>query len=505
MKTTHRPNHCPARRCPPAPRPPLLNQPAPRRYPAASRPATRRCPANQSPARSCPQATHRPAASRAPASRPAILTLPLALALLICSAPHLPAQYPQDWSANHQHIDATPYQCRKFRLTAAIRSQCMDPRAGAELYVRVDKNDKTMGFFYNMMDKPIRDTQWKVYTIEGRIDKNAKNLFFGPLYQRKGYFWFDDFHLSIETRHNQWTSIPLSDAGFEEEDTAVLHRSWVVRPQRPFFTINLSDENPYEGKRCLKIDGSNFKNPDTYGSNDTAGHYVVANGIKLYYEVYGHGQPLLLLHGNSESIVSFNKQIPDLAKQYQVIAVDTRGQGRSTEDGKTYTYDLFAQDMNALLDTLRLDSVDVLGWSDGGNTGLIMAMNYPKKVRRLAAMGANIFIDHTVVAPWVFRQLEKEKRSLAADTTREGENRIRLINLLLTEPRHKFEDLQTIQCPVLIMAGEKDVIREGHTRQIAAHIPHSRLLIFPNGTHEEPAEHPDVFNKAVLDFLSSPQ
>ena len=80
-------------------------------------------------------------------------------------------------------------------------------------------------------------------------------------------------------------------------------------------------------------------------------------------------------------------------------------------------------------------------------------------------------------------------------------NRDRLITLLLTEPRHRFEELAAIQCPVLVMAGQKDIIKEPHTRQIAAHIKNSRLLIFPGGTHYEPWEHPDLFNKAVLDFL----
>ncbi|HMI63024.1 MAG TPA: alpha/beta hydrolase, partial [Puia sp.] len=155
------------------------------------------------------------------------------------------------------------------------------------------------------------------------------------------------------------------------------------------------------------------------------------------------------------------------------------------------------------LDQLHLDSVNVLGWSDGGNTGLIMAMKYPAKVRRLAAMGANVFIDPTVVDGWVFRTLHKEQRELKDDSTAGSRNRDRLITLLLTEPRHRFEELAAIQCPVLVMAGQKDIIKEPHTRQIAAHIKNSRLLIFPGGTHYEPWEHPDLFNKAVLDFLQT--
>src|SRR5678816_653711 len=144
---------------------------------------------------------------------------------------------------------------------------------------------------------------------------------------------------------------------------------------------------------------------------------------------------------------------------FMVIAVDSRGQGKSTEDGKLYTYDLFAEDMNALLDQLHLDSVNVLGWSDGGNTGLIMAMKYPSKVKRLVTMGANVFIDNSVVEKWVFKTLNKEKKELVSDSFPTSANRLRLINLLLTEPKHSFAELHSIQCPVFVIAGEKDVIK----------------------------------------------
>jgi pimeloyl-ACP methyl ester carboxylesterase len=215
----------------------------------------------------------------------------------------------------------------------------------------------------------------------------------------------------------------------------------------------------------------------------------------------GKGSPLLLLHGNRGSIADFSKQIPALSGRFRVIAVDSRGQGRSTEDGKLYTYDLFAEDMNALLDYLHLDSVDIVGWSDGGNTGLIMAMKYPAKVRKLAVMGANIFIDNTVVGKEIFKILKKQEEEIKGDTSYHGRNELRFTTLLETEPNHRFEDLARINCPVLVMAGKRDVIKEGHTREIAAHIVRGQLLIFPKGTHFFPDEYPADFNKAVMDFF----
>lgn len=410
------------------------------------------------------------------------------------------AQMPKDWGAFNQRVDPAPYIGMKFRLEAAVKVQVIDSTAEGELWFRVDKADKKTGFFYNMMDKPIRLNEWKIYTISGKIDKGATAIYFGGLYHRKGIFYFDDFKLFIETEKDKWEQVNLPDGSFES-DTAILKKTWGFLQQRGGFGVGVSETEAYQGKKAFKIDGSKFIAEPTFGNNNITGKYALVNGIKIYYEEYGKGDPVLLLHGNSSSISLFEKQIPELSKQFHVIAVDTRGQGKSSEDGKMYTYDLFADDMNALLDHLHLDSVNVLGWSDGGNTGLIMAMKYPDKVKKLVAMGANVFIDNTVVAKWVFKLLNKEKKEIKEDTLYDSRNRLRLIDLLLTEPRHSFEELKVIKCPVLVMAGEKDIIKEEHTKVIAANIPNSTLLIAPGETHYFPSENPKVFNAAVIDFF----
>jgi pimeloyl-ACP methyl ester carboxylesterase len=251
---------------------------------------------------------------------------------------------------------------------------------------------------------------------------------------------------------------------------------------------------------------SSFNEPLAYQDKkssglDTTGKYALVNGINIYYEEYGTGEPLLLLHGNSQSIKDFKMQIPEFAKHYHVIAVDTRGHGKSGDDGKKYSYNLFAEDMNALLKHLKISKTNIVGWSDGGNTGLTMAMKYPDKVKKLAVMGANIFIDSSVVDNWVFEVLNQELKELQNDTAQWSKNRIRRINLLLTEPKYKFSDLKKITCPVLVLAGEKDIVKEGHTRNIAKNIAKATLLIAPNETHEFPQENPNSFNKIILDFL----
>lgn len=410
------------------------------------------------------------------------------------------AQMANDWGAFYQRIKADSLQGKKFRIEAAVKVTVIDSTADAEVWVRVDRPGNKMGFFYNMMDKPIRSNEWKVYSVSGRIDKDAAWLNFGGLYHRKGIFYFDAFKLFIETKKNEWKQMDLADGSFES-DSVIIKKTWWYMQPRLGYKINVTDSEASEGKNSFKIDGTNFIPKKIIGDNSDVGKYANVNGIRIYYEEYGEGEPLLLLHGNSTSIGLFEKQIPVFSKQFKVIAVDTRGQGKSSEDGKRYTYDLFADDMNALLDYLKLDSVNIVGWSDGGNTGLIMAMKYPKKVKKLVTMGAVIFIDNTVVDKWVFKELAKQKKELKTDSTAWAANRLRLIELLLTEPKHSFEELRSINCPVLVVAGEKDIVREEHTKGIAANIPNSTLMIAPKEKHEFPSDNPDAFNKAVIDFI----
>lgn len=419
--------------------------------------------------------------------------------LFVFSSLQSSGQQQADWSAFTQRVDVRSHEGKRFRLQAAVKVHLIDSSAQAAIWARVDKPDNKRGFFYNMADKPIRSKEWQVYTIEGRIDKDAEYLTFGGLYFRKGVFFFDDFKLWVETSNNSFEELTIPNGNFENDSLT----NWYYNKQSNYFATALTAETFHEGKTSLKIDGRNFKKGLGYGTNDTVGKYASVNGITLYYEEYGAGEPLLLLHGNSQVIEAFTYQIPEFAKQYRVIAVDTRGQGKSTEDGRTYSYDLFAEDMNALLNHLRLDSVNVVGWSDGGNTGLIMAMKYPQKVKKLLTMGANIFIDTTVVAKSVMEEISKDMKSVSLDTSYRARNHVRLMNMLLTEPAYKFDDLSAIKIPVLVVAGENDIIKEGHTRKIAEHISKGKLWIEPKATHYLPVENPKRFNEIVLQFLQN--
>ncbi len=125
------------------------------------------------------------------------------------------------------------------------------------------------------------------------------------------------------------------------------------------------------------------QNQVPYGNNPAAGKYALVNGIQLYYEVYGEGSPLLLLHGNGGSIASRSTQISAYEKKYKVIAVDSRCHGKSGCSIGELTYEQMAADINALLEQLHIDSLYIWGHSDGAIIGLIMGYKYPKKVKNL--------------------------------------------------------------------------------------------------------------------------
>ncbi len=117
-------------------------------------------------------------------------------------------------------------------------------------------------------------------------------------------------------------------------------------------------------------------------------HYVIIFDRKVYYEEYGSGIPLLLLQGGLKSISDFSGIIPALSKRFRVIAPDDPGQGRS-EAMDTMTYNVLANYVSKLIDLLKLDSVYILGWSDGGIAALILAERRPDKIKKVIAAGAN--------------------------------------------------------------------------------------------------------------------
>jgi pimeloyl-ACP methyl ester carboxylesterase len=244
-----------------------------------------------------------------------------------------------------------------------------------------------------------------------------------------------------------------------------------------------------------------------YGHNDSAGKFYDIRGIKMYTEVYGTGKPLLLLHGNGGDISSYKRNIPVLAQKYKVIAVDSRAHGRTVDTRDSLSFEMMADDFDALLTAMHIDSAYVLGWSDGGIDAIVLAMRHPDKVIKLAATGANLVPDSTGLIPayWKYEQKQfADYQKRMPLTTAKDKNVYKVFMLDWLQPNIPFSKLKDVKCPALIVGGDRDLIPVQHTVQIAQAIPKSYLWIVPNSGHATLIEHFDAFNKVLEDFFEKP-
>lgn len=240
-----------------------------------------------------------------------------------------------------------------------------------------------------------------------------------------------------------------------------------------------------------------------YGDNAAAGRTFVHNGLRLYYEVYGAGEPMLIVHGNGGSIFDMGAQIAHFRKRYRVIAMDSRSHGKSDDSPEKLTYEAMCDDLAALLDHLKTGPVYVLGWSDGGIEALLLGIRHPTKVKKIAAMAANLNPSNEAVRPEVIALVRSMIEAIpAADRDKPHVKReLAVTQLMLDEPHIEFTALETITAPTLVLAGDHDLIRDEHTLAIFQHIPNSNLVIFPNATHMVPYDDPATFNSTVERFF----
>lgn len=244
-----------------------------------------------------------------------------------------------------------------------------------------------------------------------------------------------------------------------------------------------------------------------YGNNPDASKYVNVNGIHMYYETYGDisKQPLLIIHGNGGSILSGRCQIEHFRNKYYIIAPDSRFHGKTENGTEPLTYDLLMEDYYALLDLLKIDSVYIIGQSDGAIIGLLLAMNYPQKVKKLVAAGPNIKPDSTAFYNWALNLIDLTLTSFDIDDTSPSTVRQKSqINLMDKYPNINSSELLKIKAQVLIMAGDEDAIKLEHIIDIYHHIPKAQLFIMPGATHFMLREEFALFNQIVERFLDSP-
>ncbi|MEQ1867940.1 MAG: alpha/beta hydrolase [Alphaproteobacteria bacterium] len=240
---------------------------------------------------------------------------------------------------------------------------------------------------------------------------------------------------------------------------------------------------------------------------------VAHDGAKIWYATIGQGTPVILLHGAFGSAENFGFQVPALLKAgYRVILIETRGHARSTRDpNRPLSYEVFASDVVAVMDALRLPKASVVGWSDGAIQGLILAMRHPKRLDRVFAFGANmdqngiipgiterpIFIDFMERAPKDYARLSPPPHDFKGLYDA-------MYLMLTTEPNYTEFDLSKISGPkIAVVDGDKEeIIKPQHTSYLGKAIPRAKLIVLPGVSHFAPMQKPEEFNAAMLAFLS---
>lgn len=247
-----------------------------------------------------------------------------------------------------------------------------------------------------------------------------------------------------------------------------------------------------------------------FGDNSEAGHFVIVEGSRVYYETYGDegDRPLVLIHGNGGSISSMRCQIIHFMQDYRVVVADNRTHGKSGGSDQL-TYDQITADYVAILDDLALDSVFVLGQSDGGIIGLLLAIDYPHKVSKVVAAVPNLWPGKSAIAEWEL-EFSKGYRGhidsmiVAGDTSRDWQTEMQHMNLMVNEPHILLTDLETITSPVLVMTSDDDIIRPRHILEIYEHIPNAHLFVMPGATHFMLRDEYELFNYMAERFLEAP-
>lgn len=217
---------------------------------------------------------------------------------------------------------------------------------------------------------------------------------------------------------------------------------------------------------------------------------IEVNGVSLYYAAVGEGSPILLVHGNGEDHTMFSTEIRQLVGAgYRVYAPDSRGHG-ANEPLQEYHYTDMAEDMYCFIKILGLEKPAYYGHSDGGIIGLLLELLHPGTLGMLACSGTNLTPEG--IDPAFIREIEEINEK----------QKDPLLTLMLTEPKIEAEQLRQIRIPVLLTAGEKDLILLEETRKIAGHLPDVKTVIVEGADHGSYIADSEVMGELLIDFLA---
>ena len=240
---------------------------------------------------------------------------------------------------------------------------------------------------------------------------------------------------------------------------------------------------------------------------------VEVNGASIYYSLYGsaNAEAVLLLHGGLGAAEDFGGQIEALAADYKVIAIDSRGHGRSTDDDKPYDYHLMARDVTGVMDSLGIANAAVVGWSDGGNIGLDLAINDSGRLTKVFVLGASYHVSgarpsvfqDALIGAYVGHAAAQYARISATPDAFEAFSH-KVLEMWKSQPAYSEEQLAGITVPFLVAAGVyEEAIDEAHTRRMAELIPGAQLLLIDNASHFAHWQQVEVVNGAILEFLAA--
>jgi pimeloyl-ACP methyl ester carboxylesterase len=400
------------------------------------------------------------------------------------------------WVSYSTQLPTKDYWGHKFKFSASVKTDELDQNAAAQLWVRVDKPTQGSAFFANMKNKPIKAKEWKTYSIEGVIDSNTTKIAFGALSDFNGLSYYDDMKLEVETSKDTWKTVYFNDFEQDKHNLQEGIQLPIDDGKNTNFTANLEKKGK---NQYLKIEGGGVID---YGKNAVVGKFAEVNGNKIYYEIYGQGQPLIILHDFPSTMMTQAAYYPELMKKYQLILVDMRGQNSTIRLNKdqVLTYEVMAADINEWMEQLKMDSAYIFGVLAGAKVGLLMAKDYPKRVKKLLTYGLFTQSDSTAVKPSYFKRWE----DMAKQTSLEFHIRM-VVDLLLERDAFiiPYSALSTIKIPVLLVNGDLGLIRIEHTLNLSKSLPNARLCILPGASRIIINEKNKAFLSIMEDFFGN--
>lgn len=236
--------------------------------------------------------------------------------------------------------------------------------------------------------------------------------------------------------------------------------------------------------------------------------YAAINDVRIWYAIFGQGDPLLLLHGGLANSNYWGWQVPVLSKKYRVIVMDSRGHGRSTRNSEEYSYQLMASDVIALLDFLKIKKTAIVGWSDGANIGLDLAIHHPDRISKLFSFAANSSpeavkdISKSSVFNAYIARAQKEYEELSPTPKEFSVFCDQIGKMWQTQPHFTKDQLNSISVVTWVVSRDHDeAVKREDTEFMAAQIPNAGLLIQPWVSHFSFLQDPEQFNRNVLHFL----